>query len=197
MAALGCCSATHTLCRWVGVACALRSTSAVTTHLRLAREVRACLHCVRLILPLDEYYSCGVCEERHDLCARCYGADRELGGARGERSSRAAMAHHPLHLERRPYARSRLWDWPAASKRTAGQRSTYLPTHYQCAPSVARPTYLPVTQGRGPVDKFNELRTRPEGLAPRPPKAARSGAVLLQLCRLRSCGRRDRRTGRR
>ena len=54
-------------------------------HLRLAREVRACLHCVRLILPLDEYYSCGVCEERHDLCARCCGADRELGVARGER----------------------------------------------------------------------------------------------------------------
>ena len=102
MAALGCCSATHTLCRWVGVACALRSTSAVTTHLRLAREVRACLHCVRLILPLDEYYSCGVCEERHDLCARCCGADRELGVARGERSSRAAMAHHPLHLEQLP-----------------------------------------------------------------------------------------------
>ena len=26
-----------------------------------------------------------------------------------------------------------------------------------------------------------KLRTRPEGLAPRPPKAARAGAVLLQL----------------
>ena len=27
----------------------------------------------------------------------------------------------------------------------------YLPTHHQCAPSVARPTYLPVTQGRGHI----------------------------------------------
>eukprot|EP01043_Picozoa_sp_COSAG02_P017771 COSAG02_NODE_814_length_16879_cov_4.389928_3_plen_1226_part_00 len=102
VAGMGCCAATHTLCRWAGVACALRSTSAVATHLRLTREVRACLHCVRLILPLDEYYSCGVCEERHDVCLRCYDGDRALGMARGERSSRTTMDHHPLHLEQLP-----------------------------------------------------------------------------------------------
>ena len=33
----------------------------------------------------------------------------------------------------------------------------YLPTHYQCAPSVAKPTYLPATQGRAWAHWFINL----------------------------------------
>jgi long-chain acyl-CoA synthetase len=97
VAAMGCCAGASVLCRWAGLACSLRSTSAVTTHLRLAREVRACILCVRLTVPGDTFYSCGVCEDRHDICARCHDDSRALGV--GERSSRAEFARHPMHRE--------------------------------------------------------------------------------------------------
>eukprot|EP01052_Picozoa_sp_SAG31_P010687 SAG31_NODE_592_length_13726_cov_7.188082_7_plen_369_part_00 len=96
----GCCSSAKVLCRWAWLACSLRSVAAVTTHLALAREVRACILCVRLLLPGDSIFSCGICEERHDLCTSCF-RDRheshQLGV--GERSSRAVFARHPMHRE--------------------------------------------------------------------------------------------------
>jgi hypothetical protein len=97
VAVLSCCAATRVLCRWAKLACALRSATAVTTHLALAREVRACIVCVRLALPGDTIYSCGICEDRHDLCARCHDDTRQLGV--GVRSSRADLARHPMHEE--------------------------------------------------------------------------------------------------
>ena len=97
VAALSCCAATSVLFRWVKLACSLRSTTAITTHLALSREIRACIVCVRLMLPGDRFYTCGICEDRHDVCARCHNDSRELGV--GERNSRADFTRHPMHEE--------------------------------------------------------------------------------------------------
>ena len=100
---LNCCHNVGSGCfRLTRLAISLRSVSAITAHFKLSREVRGCIVCGRVTLPHDVYFTCGICEERHDVCVRCYdqtSGDRTVPLGVGPRTQQAAMADHPMHRD--------------------------------------------------------------------------------------------------